>query len=295
MKWLIYGGSRGWIGSQIVECLKKKGEEVFIPTSRAEDVESVTADIDMFRPDRVICAIGRTHGTECDNIDFLEKPGMLVVNIRDNLQAPVTIAQVCKDKNIHMTYLGTGCIYSGDNDHFFTQEETPNFFGSQYSTVKGLTDTIMRRLFDGEVLNLRIRMPFSSTDNPRNLISKIIRYKKIHDTWNSMTYLNELIPVLIELSCKKTTGTFNFVNKGSISLSKVLYMYRKIVDTSHQCELISETEFRNLVSAERSVCTLDTAKLQSPEYYPGLLAIEDAILSCFITWKTPDGLKKNGQ
>jgi len=82
-----------------------------------------------------------------------------------------------------LTYLGTGCIYEYDGDHpmgdskkGFSEEDSPNFFGSQYSTVKGVTDQMIRHY--RTTLNARIRMPITSQKNNRNFITKIASYKK---------------------------------------------------------------------------------------------------------------------
>ena len=79
----------------------------------------------------------------------MEEPAKLVDNIRDNLFAPVNLAKICNDMNIHLTYLGTGCIFKYDENHpfgqevnGFTEESKPNFFGSGYSIVKGLPDSV---------------------------------------------------------------------------------------------------------------------------------------------------------
>jgi 3,5-epimerase/4-reductase len=49
--------------------------------------------------------------------DYLEKPGKLVENVRDNLFAPIALAILCKDRGIHFTYMGTGCIFNFDENH----------------------------------------------------------------------------------------------------------------------------------------------------------------------------------
>ena len=73
-------------------------------------------ELDTIKPTHVISFIGRTHGTigdkEYTTIDYLEQPGKLVENIRDNLFSPISLALACKEQNIHYTYLGTGCIFS---------------------------------------------------------------------------------------------------------------------------------------------------------------------------------------
>ena len=114
---------------------------------------------------------------------------------------PVLLSKICKKYKIHYTYLGTGCIFKYDKEHPYEKEENgfkeqdpPNFFGSNYSIVKGATDQLMFYLNNETTLNLRIRMPITNIDNPRNFITKITNYEKICSIKNSMTVLPELLP-----------------------------------------------------------------------------------------------------
>ena len=138
MKVLIYG-HRGWIGKQFVEILKSKKINFCLGKERADS--NIENELDNFGPTHVVSFIGRTHGTyndkEYTTIDYLEQKGKLVENVRDNLYAPINLAFICKRKNIHYTYLGTGCIFTYDNEHpfgleqnGFNEESIPNFFGS---------------------------------------------------------------------------------------------------------------------------------------------------------------------
>ena len=182
MKILVYG-SKGWIGSQFLKIANKNN--ILIGESRLDNIEAVKRELSDKNPTHIFCFVGRTHG-KIDNkiyttIDYLEQKGKLVDNIRDNLFSPVTLAKLCENENIHLTYLGTGCIFKFDNDHPYEEEKNgfiesskPNFFGSGYSIVKGFTDQMMG-LFSN-VLNLRIRMPITGEPNPRNFIVSIIKF-----------------------------------------------------------------------------------------------------------------------
>ena len=170
MKVLIYG-SKGWIGNQFVEVVKNKKVDFTEGKSRADDKVALLKELDEVSPTHVVSFIGRTHGQIGDKvyttIDYLEEEGKLVENVRDNLYSPVLLSVLCSSKNIHYTYLGTGCIFKFDEDHPFEKElngfhegSLPNFFGSSYSVVKGFTDQLMS-LYEDKVLNLRIRMPIT--------------------------------------------------------------------------------------------------------------------------------------
>ena len=141
---------------------------------------------------------------------------------------------MCKKLNIHLTYLGTGCIFKYDTEHpfgeeknGFTENSLPNFFGSSYSTVKGFTDQLMKFFDDTVVLNVRIRMPISDKYNTRNFITKITTYDKICSIPNSMTVLPELLPKVLDMMKKCIIGTINLTNPGLISHDEILDMYKR--------------------------------------------------------------------
>ena len=185
MKVLVLG-DKGWIGSMIVNLLQKQKITYITTNIRPEQKERFETLFISERPTHIMSFIGRTHGTIGDKkyttIDYLEQPGKIQENVRDNLFSPMVIALLCNKYNIHYTYIGTGCIFNFDEHHPFGKEEngfqendTPNFFGSSYSVVKGYTDELMH-LLEEKVLNIRIRMPITSKDEPRNFISKILKY-----------------------------------------------------------------------------------------------------------------------
>lgn len=284
-KWLIYG-HRGWIGQQVCQLLESRPEltpntvSVIRGQARCDDLAAVRAELISTAPDRVILLIGRTHGTTSDGkqwstIDYLEQPGKLRENVRDNLFSPLAIALLCNSLNggIHLTYLGTGCIFEFDSEHPFGQEvngftesSDPNFFGSSYSIVKGFTDRTMRLLSDDlgmRVLNLRIRMPITGSPNPRNFITKITNYARICSVPNSMTVLDELLPAAIQMIARDVCGTVNLTNPGLISHDEMLAMYREIVDPGFKWVNMSIEEQSAVLASGRSNNYLDTTRLET--------------------------------
>lgn len=311
MKLLIYG-SNGWIGKQFITLCNTKtyyppnkiNITIIEGKSRLDDIDSVSTELDTYTPDRVISFTGRTHGTTDDGkywstIDYLEQPNKLVDNVRDNLFSVVMLAIACKERNIHYTYLGTGCIFkyidnvnlsninidngstdNGSKDNVsvykFKEDDKPNFTGSSYSIVKGFTDMIMNsKYFKNNVLNLRIRMPINDKCEPRNFITKITRYQKVCSIPNSMTVFDDLLPVMLDMVINKYVGTFNFTNPGVITHNEILELYKEIVDRSFTWVNFTQDEQLKVLSADRSNNYLDTSKLE--EYYPDLLDIKTSI------------------
>ena len=284
MRVIVYGGN-GWIGKQFCQLLNQQKIDYLTSKIRVDDLEKLEEELKNTKPTHVISFIGRTHGQignkKFTTIDYLEEPGKLVENIRDNLFAPISLAQLCQKYSIHYSYLGTGCIFKFDEEHPYGEERSgfnenslPNFFGSQYSVVKGFTDQLMK-LYSTNVLNLRIRMPITGEENPRNFITKITNYEKICSVPNSMTVLPELLPCVLEMMKMEKTGTINLTNPGLISHNEILEMFKEIVDPRFTYQNFSIEEQRQILAADRSNNFLETTKLET--LFPKVKHIKDSV------------------
>ena len=262
-------GHKGWIGQKYVDLFKKLNIECVYSEWRAES-EEMKVDIVRSKATHVLCCMGRTHGTrdgkKFTTIDYLEHPEKLHENINDNLFSPLSLALLCQQRNIHFTYIGTGCIFTYDDKHSvedgvpFFEENAPNFFGSNYSIVKGFTDMLMKQT---KTLNLRIRMPITDEIHPRNFITKITNYEKICSIKNSMSVLDDLLPISIDMMKENMEGTYNFTNPGAISHNEILEMYRDIVDPTFKWKNFTEEEQNEILLGQRSNNTLSVNKLNS--------------------------------
>ena len=259
MKLLIYGGG-GWIGKQFIQILKNNNVEYAEGVSRVDSEKWLKEEINYIKPTHIISFIGRTHGVINDKvystIDYLEQPGKLTENIRDNLYSPLLLAIICKKQNIHLTYIGTGCIFKYDTNHLvnsktgFTEESKPNFFGSSYS---------------------------------RNFITKITNYEKICSVKNSMTVLPELLPLVLDMMVNKTVGTINLTNPGHISHNEILELFKEIVDPSFNWLNMTEKEQNEILACEHSNNFLETEKLE--KLYPNIKNIKNSITYCLYEYK----------
>ena len=288
MKILVYG-HKGWIGSMFINILKDKGLDYYTTNTRCDNHTDLIIDLNDIKPTHVISFIGRTHGVidgkTYSTIDYLEESGKLKENINDNLFSPLQLALLCNERNIHYTYLGTGCIFSYrdriiSDKNGFMETDLPNFFGSQYSTVKGFTDRLMKLI--PNTLNLRIRMPIVNYDNPRNFITKITNYEKICSVSNSMTVLTELLPYVIKLMNINHTGTLNFTNPGSISHNEILEMYKEYVDPEFTWKNFTIEEQNQILKSERSNNLLDTTCLE--KLFPEIKNIKESVKDIMINY-----------
>ena len=281
-------GHKGWIGNMYQNEFENRNITVEFSDFRAES-EEIKNDILNKKVTHVLCCMGRTHGTfkgeKFTTIDYLEHKETLPINLNDNLYSPLSLALFCEKNNIHFTYIGTGCIYEYDSEHLldsgigFKETDKPNFFGSNYSIVKGFTNNLM---LETNALHLRIRMPITDTMNTRNFITKITTYEKICSIQNSMTVLTELIPLSIEMMKNGEIGTFNFTNPGTISHNEILEMYRDIVDPTFTWKNFTIEEQDKILLGKRSNNLLDTSKLES-KY--SVLSIKESVKKCLESMK----------
>lgn len=260
-------GHNGWIGKKFCNILDKNNINYTYSNLRAED-NNIFKEILEYKTTHIYCCSGRTHGIlnniKYNTIDYLENSSTLKENINDNLYVPLSLALFSDKNNIHFTYIGTGCIFNNDNNdninYKFTENDIPNFFGSNYSIVKGFTDMLIKNT---NALILRIRMPISSDNNDRNFITKITKYNKICSIPNSMTVLDEMLPISLKMMINYEKGCYNFTNPGLISHNEILKLYTELIDNNFQWENFSIEEQDNILKSKRSNNHLDTYKLEN--------------------------------
>lgn len=284
---LVFGGKSGWIGRKVVELINSS-EDQAIPTSiRLENREEIIAEIERIKPDFVINAAGKT-GTP--NVDWCEDHKE--ETMRSNIIGALNLADICYLYKIHMTNIGTGCIYEYDKDHpagsgkGFKENEEPNFKGSFYSKTKILLEELL--LYYPNVLNLRLRMPISSDLHSRNFIVKISKYKKVINVPNSVSVLDDLLPLIQQMCKLNLTGAYNFVNPGVISHNEVLDLYKQYLNNSFYYENFTIEEQNTILKAKRSNNELDCSKLTS--LFPQLPHIHKSIINVFEKIKLQENL-----
>ena len=271
---LIYGKT-GWIGGMLGRLLTDRKLAYFYGAARLHDGKGVQEDIDRCRPTHILNAAGITGRP---NVDWCESHKREVV--QTNVLGTLNLIDIARSRGIHVTNFATGCIYSYDDEHpvggpGFTETDVANFRGSYYSNTKAMVEELIQQ-YDN-VLQLRLRMPIDDDLlNPRNFIYKIANYEKVVDVPNSMTVLNELVPLAIDGALRKLTGIYNFTNPGVVSHNEVLQLYREYCDGEFTWENFTLEDQSKILAAPRSNNMLDTKKLE--QTFPGLLDIRSALI-----------------
>lgn len=275
---LVFGGKTGWIGQKIVALLQKEGHSVYAAQSRLEQRETIIKELERRKPDCVINAAGVTGQP---NVDWCEDNKQ--ETIRANILGALNLADIAYTHNLHMINLGTGCIYEYDDTHpmygknGFVEEDSPNFHGSFYSHTKIMLDNLLS--YYPNILNLRLRMPIASDLHPRSFVTKITRYQKVVDIPNSMSILDDLLPLIPQMAQRRLTGTYNFVNPGVISHNEILDLYKQYINPGFRYTNFSVEEQDTILKARRSNSYLDASKLKKE--FPELRSIKESIITVF--------------
>ena len=271
---LVYGRT-GWIGGKLGKLLTELGHDWCYGSARLQDRVGVQDDIKRSKCTHILNAAGVTGRP---NVDWCEDHK--VETIRANVIGVLQLCDVALENNVHVTNFATGCIYKYDDAHTiggvpFTEEDDPNFGGSFYSETKSYMEMMLRHY--PNVMQCRVRMPIDGDlQNPRNFITKIANYAKVVNIPNSMTVLEEFVPMAIEGALRGLTGAYNWTNPGAISHNEVLELYRDYLHPEFTWENFTEEEQAEVIKAPRSNNTMCDKKIRAA--FPQVLGIKESII-----------------
>lgn len=280
IKYLIFGN--GWLGNRFHDYFRDNGDNIILLRERIGRITTereIKYLIREYEPSiAVINCIGKTGKP---NIDWCESHKE--DTFFSNVTVPMMIAEVCEDMDKYMVHLGSGCIFEGDNyGDGYNEYDHPNFRGSFYSRTKIYSEQILREYKN--ILQLRIRMPCDSRPSQRNLIDKLIVYKQVIDTPNSITYIPDFLKISKELMDRKEIGIYNVVNEGTITHNIILQLYKELVDPLYELpEFITEEELSAITKTGRSNCMLVNDRLH--ELGIKIRDVEEAVRDCLIKYK----------
>ncbi|KAK8516304.1 hypothetical protein V6N12_068913 [Hibiscus sabdariffa] len=159
-----------------------------------EQLSQFLADIQTVMPTHVSNAIGVIGRLKVDWCETHKIETIRTTNVVDML----TLVDICKEDQLLVINYATGATHLLGMRVGFKKEDKPKFTGSVYSKIKAMVEEVLRE-FDS-VCTFKVQIPISSDfSNARNFITKITRYNHVVDILNSLTMLDELLPVSIEM------------------------------------------------------------------------------------------------
>lgn len=249
MNILVVG--QGWVGTKMVnELLSRRHVVTACSHNRVVDY------LNHHKFDWVVNCAGVT-GTP--NVDACENDK--IGTIQGNALYPIDLVRTCESFRTRFAHFSSGCIYEGTIP---SVHSLPNFFGSIYSLSKGISDLYLRE----KAAVFRIRMPFTGVDEPKNYLTKVLKYAKngklIDAGQNSLTDLDEAVRVACDLIQNNAAyGPYNLVNSGSVDMHELAEMLG-VTPQWYTAE-----EFKQDTVAARSNCIIPA--------YEGMSPVRDAL------------------
>lgn len=258
MKVLVVG--RGWTGKKVYNELLNRNIHAILTSSS----ESHSA-IKFGNFDWVVNCAGVTG---VPNVDACEDDPHNTMD--GNATFPILLHRAATKAGAKFMHWSSGCIYEGKID---SVDAAPNFFGSIYSISKGISDSYLK----DKAVVIRIRMPFSSKVEDKNIINKILNYSKngaLYNTGqNSMTDHDEAVRVSVDLLIDDAdVGPYNLVNTGTLDM----YEISKIMNMSN-IRWRTTDEFLASTKCQRSTCQIPSYKTMRPLE----LAFNEALRKCY--------------
>lgn len=262
----LLGGS-GYVG-QAYQALLTRKKIPFRNLRRADvdytDGATLRKALLTDRPEFLINAAGYTGKPNVDACE-LHKAECLF----GNAVFPGIVADACAEAGVPWGHVSSGCIFTGSRPDGtgFTEEDTPNFTFrtnncSFYSGTKALGEEVLAG--KPNCFIWRLRIPFDQVDNPRNYLTKLMRYAKLLEAENSISELNEFVAATFACWEKRVPfGTYNVTNPGHITTREVVAMIEKSGVHPKQYEFFaSEAEFMKIAAkTPRSNCVMSSEKL----------------------------------
>ncbi len=264
----LLGGS-GYVGQAYQALLSRKG--IPFRNLRRADVdysnrETLRAALLRDKPAFLINAAGYTGKPNVDACE-LHKHECLF----GNAVLPGIIAEACADAGVPWGHVSSGCIYTGSRPDGtgFTATDVPNFTFrtnncSFYSGTKALGEEVLAG--KPNVYIWRLRIPFDQVDNPRNYLTKLLRYNRLLEATNSISQLEEFCAATFACWEKRVPfGLYNVTNPGHITTSEIVELIKAAGVSNQVFDFFKdEGEFMHLAAkTPRSNCVMDSSKLAS--------------------------------
>jgi len=216
---LIFGG--GFIGSRLQEEFK-----CAISKRKIYSFKEAEEEVKKFSPKIIINCIGYI-GRNVDDCES-DKDKTLM----SNSFIPIILGEVALRNKIRLVHISSGCIYHFDylKDKPIRENKVPDFFELFYSRSKVYAEQVLNyQSARYPFLIIRIRVPLDNRPYSRNILTKLVEYRKVIDIPNSVTYIPDFIKALRHLIKIKAKGIYNVVNKGGIRYPELLDVYKKYV------------------------------------------------------------------
>jgi dTDP-4-dehydrorhamnose reductase len=227
-------GSRGMLGTELVEFLRRQSEEVVgwdLPKHDVTDVEKTINGIHQVGPDVVFHLAARTDVDGCED----DVAGATSVNF----QGTWAVALGVEELGRKIIYVSTDYVFDGRSNNPYREGDTANPL-SVYGRTKLLGENAIKRSCKQHFI---VRTSWLYGRHGRNFVDTIRqkslqapRIEVVSDQVGSPTYARDLCRPLWEIARSKHFGVYHVTNSGQCSWYELASEVVKL--TGSHCEVI---------------------------------------------------------
>ena len=226
-------GAHGYLGKEVMATLRAAGRRALAAGQgvRLNHHETIRDLLARSRAKYVICAAGIS-GKPTIQWSEEHEPETFETNLLD----VCNLIRLCRDSGKHLTYLGSGLVYSSASAQPLpgrqegtamaprTEEEQPDLVAKVYCRYRVMLEDVIRRVYPTDLLYLRLIYPCTFDGHPKCFFQKMLgRTSNVNNVDVSLTVVPDLFPLLPHLiEERQATGILNFVSPGAIKLPALL-------------------------------------------------------------------------
>lgn len=236
MKKILVIGN-GWLGRKICEYLSAD-----MYKGRIEDICTWDSH-EILNYDVIVNAAAKTQ------IDWCEKHK--TETLENNALAAQALARVCEEHGKQYVFISSACIFESKDGFDWKDEFAEPNPACFYAKSKAIAEELILEV-SPKALIVRPRLPISEVPHPRNTFDKLMKYKKLQTNQESVTVVEDMLPVFKDLIEKGSAGTYNLVNAGTISPAEIGKMmgleFEEISKVDMDLQMLKEGKARRVTS-----------------------------------------------
>ena len=230
MKILLFG-PKSWLATMLWKELEKRGHQVVGCHHDINHSDRFTDDVDV-----VVNCAARTNIDWCENNKW--------ATLWSNTLGAYNLARACQLSGKKYVLVSSACIFESLNETDWKDEfskPNPQCF---YAETKAMAEKLVREI-NPDTLIIRIRLPLSEVPHPRNTINKLLTYNKLQTNQESVTVMEDAIPVMIDLMERQEVGPFHLINEGTISPDEIGDLFNHPHEKVSKKDMDAQMEIEN--------------------------------------------------
>jgi len=217
-KILVFG--KGYIGKRISSFFNCPST-----AKRVSKISDILSSVKKYNPKTIINCIGSAGKYNVDDCETNKDKTLL-----GNTFVPILMAEAAIASKVKLVHISSGCIYEYNykKQKPISENAPPDYHKLLYSRSKIYSENVLNELSKKHnILIPRIRIPLDVAPHPKNILDKLIKYKTVIDTPNSVTYVPDFLSALKHLIRIDASGIYNVTLKGGLRYPDLLNEYKK--------------------------------------------------------------------